>query len=749
MYDKMNDRIPQHIEPIMANDRIPSFDYVPYVEPTGRSFSPRQIFRIWRRHLRISLVFFIATLILGMAVILMLKPTYTATAVVAISLQNADPLAPSGQQSADGSEDDDLPATEAAMMMSRDVAASVLAQIPPEAQAPGFTIKNLLCRTKIAALCPAPPPLNLEAKQQAEIDAFLNKLTVLPVLHSRIINVSVTASSGDRAALLADAVVSNFQRISLGQQTGNVNSVASWLDTRTAELQQRWLDAVHTADAFSVSHNLTNADDGAQPNPLVDTQISDMAASLGAAQAQLAAAQARAASLRDAAAHGDTSALVSLPDQPILVAAANTLIELQSERDQMASEFGPNYPKIRALDQQIAATRSTLDEQKSGALDSIGESLVAAQTQVAQLTDYLNQLRAQAAGQSAQQAEYRSLSEEAVNAQTIYQTFLEHSNEVVDRAALLEPPVVLVSHAGVPLQATFPNKPKLALAVFVLALVSGIAATLIADYLSVGFEEADDLRAAVQLPLLATLPFIGAASTVSIARHVLDAPFSRTSEAVRGLASKLALLAADATAPRAVLVVSAGAVEGKSTVAAWLAMTVRQGGQAVIVIDGDHRRAAVMQDASTASKRGLTDLLSGGATASEIIQTDPLTKIDFIAAGHAMTSPFGAEEIAQLRELIANLRKSYQLIVIDSPPLLAMTDGLVYGSVVDQTVFVCRWQLTSRNAVTACLDRLRVFGVSVSGIVISMVDQKSASAFDGEYSKREMKLINRFYGSPR
>ena len=158
MYDKMNDRIPQHIEPIMANDRIPSFDYVPYVEPTGRSFSPRQIFRIWRRHLRISLVFFIATLILGMAVILMLKPTYTATAVVAISLQNADPLAPSGQQSADGSEDDDLPATEAAMMMSRDVAASVLAQIPPEAQAPGFTIKNLLWLRVAGFQQPLPGP---------------------------------------------------------------------------------------------------------------------------------------------------------------------------------------------------------------------------------------------------------------------------------------------------------------------------------------------------------------------------------------------------------------------------------------------------------------------------------------------------------------------------------------------------------------------------------------------------------------
>jgi succinoglycan biosynthesis transport protein ExoP len=734
---------------MMADERLMPIPYAAaFAEPTVRTISPKHFLRAWRRHMWLSLLCFFGVLILGGVVLKMLKPSYTATAVVAISLQNADPLAPSGQQAGDATGDDDLPATEATIMQSRDVAAAVLAQFPPPAEAPGFSLKRMACQAGITALCPKPVPMDPDERLQAEIDEFLNHLTAVPILHSRIINVSVTAATGERAAALADAVVANYQRISLTQQTENVNGVASWLDTRTSELQQRWLNAVHTADAYSVAHNLTNANDGVQSNPLVDTQITNMAGSLGDAQAALAAAKARAATLRGATHHGDATALVSLPDQPILVSAADTLIQLESERNQLAAEFGPDYPKIKALDQQIVATRETVNEQTGAALASVGQSLSGAQSQVDQLTENLNQLRAQAAGQSAPLAEYRSLAEEATNAQTIYQTFLQHSDEVVDRAALLEPPVVLVSHAGVPAHPTFPNKPKLALAIFVLAVVAGIGSTLVADHFSDGFAEADDLRAAVPLPLLATLPFLAAGSNRTIARHVLEAPFSRTSEAVRGLASKLSLLAADATMSRAVLVVSAGPLEGKSTLTAWLAMTVRKGGQAVIVIDGDHRRGVLMQDNNVpVSKLGLTDLLSGSATAAQIVQTDPVTKVDFIAAGSAMSRPFGAEEIGKLRDLIASLRLSYGLIVIDSPPLLAMTDGLVYGSVADQTVFVCRWQQTSRSAVIGCLNRLHAFGVNVSGIVVSMVAQKSALAFDGDYSQREQRLINQLYDS--
>jgi capsular exopolysaccharide synthesis family protein len=192
-------------------------------------------------------------------------------------------------------------------------------------------------------------------------------------------------------------------------------------------------------------------------------------------------------------------------------------------------------------------------------------------------------------------------------------------------------------------------------------------------------------------------------------------------------------------------VTSASPEEGKSTLAVWLAITARQGDQKVLLIDGDHRRGGLMSKDRV--QLGFTDLLDGRASLADVIQTDPETKIDFISAGDAMSRPFNASDIARLRGLMAGFKNSYNLVILDSPPLLAMTDALVHGSVVDQTVFVCRWQQTSRQAVTACLDRLRSYGARIPGIVVSMVDQNSTMAFGGDYSRREMKLISRAYST--
>ena len=707
----------------------------------------RRVLRIWRRHLALFIVIVLAVLVLGMGGMLLLKPSYTATATVVIAAPSADPLAPTGQQPVARLEDD-RPATEAALLQSRDVAAAVLEQIPPVSDKASFSLTKsvsaFLCRKGLSYLCAKPVSTDPQARQQSAIDAFLGNLTVTPELHSRVIDVSVTAKTGAEAAVLANAVVSNYQRIALARQTADVNNVAQWLDNRTGELRQRWLDAVHKADNFDVKHGLTNTTEGTTANPLIDRQITETAVNLSQAQARLAAAQARADALHDAAQHGDTSALVSLSAQPILVATANSLLQLQSTRDDTAAQYGRNYPKIRSLNRQIAAARASLNSQTRTALASIHTDLISARAETKQLSDNLDALRAQAGAQSSPQAEYQSLSEEAQSARGVYETFLDHAKEVVDRAALLEPPVSFVSHAPVPTRPTFPNHVKLVAGIIVLALVAGAAAVLARDYFSVGFEELDALRATVQLPVLAAIPFIAARRNHLIARHVLDEPFSRASEAVRGLAAQLSLLV-EGDVSRSVLVTSASPEEGKSTLAVWLAITARQGDQKVLLIDGDHRRGGLMSKDRV--QLGFTDLLDGRASLADVVQTDPETKIDFISAGDAMSRPFNASDIARLRGLMAGFKNSYNLVILDSPPLLAMTDALVHGSVVDQTVFVCRWQQTSRQAVTACLDRLRSYGARIPGIVVSMVDQNSTMAFGGDYSRREMKLISRAYGT--
>jgi uncharacterized protein involved in exopolysaccharide biosynthesis/Mrp family chromosome partitioning ATPase len=730
-----------------VNDDLGPYGYIAPVVSADRGFSVRQVLRVGRRHIRLFGICFVTVMVLGLGVIETLKPSYTATAFVAISPAAVDPLAPDGSGAAAAADADlNTPSTDASVMMSRDVADAVLTQIPPLPEEKHFSLTGSLCHAGLKLLCPKPGPTDPALIRQREIDGFLSTLAVLPEAHSDVIDVSVTAKTGERAAALADAVVSNYQRLGLEQQTVQANATAAWLNNRTAQLKQNWLDAVEKANAFSVANGLTNAGTDTSQTPLVDQQVADMANALGNAQAKLAAAQAQADALHDASAHGDPGALLSLPSQPILVGAASSLVQLESERGQLAAEFGPSYPKIQALDQQIAQTRASLNAQTGAALGSIGATLVASKAEVDQLTKNLDRLRNQSAGQSSEEAQFRSLTAEAISARTVYETFLEHSNDLVDRAALLTPPVSVVSHAGVPSTPTFPNKKKLGIAVLVLAIVAGTAAVFLKDFMAEGFEDADDLRAQVPLPLLASIPLVPSTGRNSIARHVLDAPFSRASDAVRGLAATLALLAGGSRA-RAVLVCSAGAYEGKSTLAVWLALTVRGGGHSVLVIDGDHRRGTLMQAPGAVAQRGLTDLLVGNAAPAEVVQTDPVTKLDFISPGHPMSGPYGGEEIARLRSAIAILKQSYSLIIIDSPPLLAMSDGYVLASVADQTVFVCRWQQTSRKAVSVSLDRLHSYGAKVAGIVVSMVDAKSSLAFGDEYGRRETKQITQLYGS--
>ena len=706
----------------------------------------RRALRMWRRYIVLFVVVWLTVMVVGFAVLFALKPSYTATATVAISTQNADPLAPNGQQPDDRLEDD-RPATEAAMLQSRDVAAAVLRQYPPKADEGGLHLRARLCHAGVSFLCPGPDTSTPDQKLQAQIDDFLASLTVVPELHSRVIDITVKAREGQRAADLANAVVATYQQASLSRQTTDINRVAHWLDQRTEQLRQRWLDSVHKANDFDVAHNLTNTNDGNAANPLVDKQIAEIASNLSEAQGRLAAANARSQAMRDAAAHSSSRAVIALSQQPILVATANTLQQQQSERDQLAAKFGPSYPGIQALDREIASTRASLGAETGGALVSIREDAIAAQAEVNQISGVLAGLRAQAGEQGGPQAEYSTLSQEAQSARGVYETFLDHAKTVVDRAALLEPPVIVVSHASVPGKPTFPNHMKLGLGILVVAIVAGAAAILLRSYFSTGFSEIADLRDASRLPMLAAIPMIPSRRGRSILRHVQQEPFSRVSEIVRGIAAQLSLIASGPSIPHSILITSASPQEGKSTLALWLGLTIRQGGHRVVLIDTDHRRGSLQQTLHGSPKcGGFTDLLSGRASLQEVIQSDSEIGIDFIAAGTSIAHPFGVEDIERLRLLILKLKQSYSTIIIDSPPMLATSDALVYARIVDSTVFVCRWQHSSRQAVTACLDRLRAFGASVSGIVVSMVGTNSPQTLGDDYSSRELALINQFYG---
>ncbi len=692
-------------------------------ESSGMGFATLQSWRAVKAHKGLFLGWCMSVLVLGAFGVAMLPARYQAGATVEIAAQAADPLAPAGQEQSDQFQDDDLPSTVAAMMQSRDVAQAVLAQLPPPPPQPS-RLTHLLCTAAPQMLCTA-PPADPQVRQQAAIDAFLQDLSVTPEPHSRILDVDVTSDSATRAQALANAVVRAYQQASITQQQAQGDHVAGWLQARTQQLQQHWLAAAQAADQYRVSHNIPETSAGGVTTPLIDQQLADAAASLDAAQAQLIDAQTQ---------HGQ--AIAAAPS-PMAIADGEMLVQLETARDQLAGEFGPNYPKVNALTQQIEALRSHVGSTTGGAGGAV-LSVAGAQARVDRLTARLRSLSQGSAAQEALLAQVQILQAEADNAHAAYSTFVEHAAEVADRTTLLQPAVTMVSEAGLPLRPSFPDRPKLMLGVLLLTLVAGAAAALARQTLAPAMTGEAEL--ADEVPLLAALPFVPARKGRQIARHIFDEPQSRVAQDMRNIAQSLALLSSSG-AGRAVLITSAGAAEGRSIFAAWLAAVIWQHGKSVLLIETSQQTRLALHDPAP-MRRGFNDMLFNAATAEEVVQQDPATGIDLISGGSIANQALERGDISRLQAILSELKSRYDVVILDSAPLLAAPDGFMLSTAADEAIFICRWQQNSPKAVTAAIDRLRAQGVQVAGIVISMMQKNQRLAADGQRS-REMALAGR------
>jgi capsular exopolysaccharide synthesis family protein len=208
--------------------------------------------------------------------------------------------------------------------------------------------------------------------------------------------------------------------------------------------------------------------------------------------------------------------------------------------------------------------------------------------------------------------------------------------------------------------------------------------------------------------------------------YVLEKPASSLVEAINSL--KFSLELSDPDHPvKAVAVTSSVPEEGKSTLAISLARVVASSGKRVLILDGDMRRSSVGNRLGFRTKhKGLSDLVvAGDADLSEFVLKDEKGGIDYLPPGTAKyanaTDIFSSHRMESIIDL---LKASYDLVIIDTPPVMAVADARIIGRVVDKMIFVVRWNKTPRKVARTALDQLRRAGVSLAGVVLQQVDLK-------------------------
>ncbi len=678
---------------------------------------------------------------LAAAVIDSVPVRYTATASVVVSPSLPDPLQTGGPEAV--LRDDEV-STQAALLTSRDLAQSVIADISVGDAFGGLAhLKPVICGRVTLLSCDAVSPM---PPAEQRLTSFLSRLRATPLPRTRVIELSYTDANPAVAAQVLNALVGAYQQQQILQRSADLARTSGWITERVEALRRVWLDAEAKTAKFTSQSGLTPSGSRLGSAPLVSQQVSSGATSLSAAQNELAAARARYSALKAASTTSDRRAFLAMRDEPGLVALNTQLAPLQAQLADMRQTFGANFPRIAATQAQIDSIERQIRVETTRILRAVEVELQVKQAAVNNLSASLTELRGDAAASSAKQGELSTLEDEARSARTVFETFLARAKQLDDRVGLLQSQVQFAAHAVAPAEPSSPPRSRLWLGALCLSLLAGTGAAWLRDIMSRGMSNISRVSDQLAAPFLCAIPAVSSRSGQRRLPHYVHLhPFSSVAESIRTLLTQFQLQGADGRPIRTVVIASATGQEGKTTTSLWLASAAAQGKRRVLLIDGDHRRGMISQRLGGKNRRGFSDMVFGGAGIPEVLQHDPELDFDFIGAGAPISRSFGKPDMERLRGLLRGLEQDYDLVIVDTPPLLAVTDALLYASLADGTVFLCRWSRTSRLAAANCLQRLRGAHATVLGVAVSMVDHGRLAQYSDELTRYDVRVMQRYY----
>lgn len=404
--------------------------------------------------------------------------------------------------------------------------------------------------------------------------------------------------------------------------------------------------------------------------------------------------------------------------------------QLVKEREALLVKYDPNHPDVQAFDRLITRTKRDLQTASRVYLQALASKLESLERTIAEL-------RAQAERYPPLQAEQGRLLSNMQTIKTLYdelqsQYQLARISESADGGT-----VRIIDEATMPTYAVAPNRKRAATMSMILGLLLGIGLAVLLEKLDNSVKTPDEIRDRLDLTVLGMIPGIKLSedvdlrATPAIGRLVTHAdPRSPVAEAYRSLRTNLAFARAH-TDLRTLVLTSPGPADGKSTTIANLAITFAQQGQRTLVVDADLRRAVLDKTFSVPRSPGLTDVILGTTSLRDAVNASEVPNLSVLGSGHFPPNPSELLGSPGMRALIADSKELFDVVLFDSPPLLAVTDAAVLSTMVDGTVVVVRMGSTAREAVKRAIMQLRTVHGRVLGAVLNDVDYNSGSYYGG------------------
>lgn len=578
------------------------------------------------------------------------------------------------------------------------------------------------------------------------VDNFLDNLSVKPKKKSRVIQISFTSEDPKLAAEVVNTVGDLYILEQLEAKFEATKRATIWLNERVSDLRKKVKGSESAVEAYKKKHGLIEAE-GLTVNT---QQVSELTTQLILARSQLAASTAKMRQLDKIISRKGSEGLESASD----VLASRLIQELRvseaslvSKISQLSQEYGDRHPVMISAKAEANEVRRKIKAEINRIVAGIKNEVEIARARVKSLDADLGALRKKVEKNNAAEVRLRALKREAKANRALFDTFLSRFKETSEQEDLNQADARIISRADVPTEPTFPKKIVLVGAAFVFSIFMGIALAFILELLDSGFRSADQIEGMTGIASLGLVPLLSGINANGKApeRIILNKPNSVYGESIRSI--KISLLAENIDkTPKLILITSAVPNEGKSTFVASLGRQAAMSGQKVMIIDCDIRHPTLHKKLGEFSnKKGLVDHLMDDEPIKNIICKDK-SGAHLMPAGRYLAHPESLFTSSKMKKLLGVFAEVYDLILIDSPPVLAVSDSLVLSSLVDKVIYIVQWEATKRELAFSGVKSLLAVNADLAGIVLSKVDvRKHAKYGYSDSGKYYYAKYNKYY----
>ena len=579
------------------------------------------------------------------------------------------------------------------------------------------------------------------------------------VKDTRTLKVTYTHTDPTLAAAVANGVAQHFINQTFENKTERFTSASKWLDTTTRELKAKVERADQELADYTKTHNIFSTEGK-------ESLTTDKLSRLHDQATRVETERILKQSVYEEVKAGRLSGLPAAFSDPKISALQSKLEELEANLEKLGLKYGPEHKSIIEAKLEISSTRAQLESSRKTLEDKLKGEYALAVRDEQSLKAALSGAKGEAVTQNQANIQYSMLKTDLDTAKSMYKEFLEKTNQAKVEVAQQHNNMRLIQPARVPGGPVGPNRFRTITIGLFLSLLGGVGLAYFLEYLDNTIKTVEDVGRYAQLPALGVIPAMvgGMAEKLSGGRKRKSltngekAPLcadqqvtvaansnltifdnrSSAAEAYRVVRTSM-LLSAAGSPPKIVLVTSGQPGEGKSTTVVNTAISLAQLGSSVLIIDCDLRRPSTHKILGITPTEGLSSYLSHNIEIDLLIHKLQIPNLSLLPCGPIPPNPAELISSARMKDLLKEMAARYDHILIDSPPMMNVTDPVILSSMVDGVILVVHGGKSPRATVQRARQELLGVGAKIFGVVLNNIDLRR-EGYDAYYY-----YYNRYY----